>query len=238
MQQETKITKERIRHHLAYGWWKYLLLGVIAIFGWNLIYTASAYQAPGDKKLDVYFASYSLAEDVLEEMKAAILERRPNLEDADILSIYYSETDDYYGSVQLTTYIGAGEGDVFILTKDRFDVYARGGLFLPLDDAIASGAIDLRGIDPARGVVTTEDGVRGVMGIPAERLYGLMDIGLDSRELLLGVTAYSENPEDGFAFIDWLIAEMDAPKPEWLVEQERIEAEANVTQGVSDIPSF
>ncbi|MCL1965129.1 MAG: hypothetical protein FWF69_08735 [Firmicutes bacterium] len=233
---DTRITKERIRNHFTYSLWKYALLAVFAIFGWNLIYSSTAYRAPKDKRLDVYFVTYSLPDETTKWIREQILAMYPQLEDAACVSIVYTGEDNYYGSVQISTYIGAGEGDVYLLTAERFDALKGEGVFLNLDGAIDSGEIDLRGIDAGRCAVAVEGGGRGICGIPAESLYGLMDRGVDNRDLVICVMAYSGNQGTAVRFVDWLIEAMHAPKPEWVAE---LEAKQSAdTQGISQIPSY
>lgn len=235
--QETKITIERIRNHFTYSWWKYALLIVLAAFGWNLVYTTTAYQPPREKRLDVTFVTYSVPDEMTAKLKDQILARYPEIEASTVTSIVYTTDDNYYGSIQLTTYTGAGEGDVYLLPRERFQAFATSGAFVPLDDAIASGAIDLRGIDVSRGTVTDENGVRAIYGIPAEDLYGMMEgYQVDNRDLVICIMAYSPNEERAVDFINWFIGETLAAKPEWLVEQEQ---KLNVETGdLSDIPSY
>lgn len=234
--QDTKITREKIKNHFTYSWWKYLLLACVAIFGWNLIYTSTAYRAPADKRLDVYFVTYSVPEEALNYFKDEIIARYDDVEDASVLSVVYTAEDNYYGSIQLTTYIGAGEGDIFVMTRERFETLTSSGAFYPLDDAIASGALDLHGIDVTSTTRTTEDGERGVYGVPLESLYGLMDYSIDNRDLVACVMAYSQNVDRATDWIGWLIDTMQAPKPEWLEEYEQ----NNQLEAVSteEIPSY
>ncbi len=53
---KTPLTKARWKHHLAYNGWKYILVLILSIIGWNLIYTMTAYRPPEDKKVDVYLS--------------------------------------------------------------------------------------------------------------------------------------------------------------------------------------
>lgn len=234
-----KITKDRVRHHFAYSWWKYAALVIAAVLGWNLIYTATAYRAPKDKRLDVYFVSSAIADTAADTLRAQILEMFPDVEDASVVSVVYTEEDSYYGTMQLSTYVGAGEGDIYILPRERFEAFAGGGAFVPLDEAADSGALRLQGIDAGGGVMADEEtGETALYGIPAAELYGMMEkMGIDNRDLVICVMAYSQNKDRAVAFIDWLIEDMLAPKPDWLVEQEKQfgESKDNV---VSDIPSF
>ena len=60
-----KTLKERLKNHLQYAWWQYLALALAAGFGWSLIFTTTAYRAPAEKRLDVYFVTYSVPEETL-----------------------------------------------------------------------------------------------------------------------------------------------------------------------------
>ena len=60
---DTRITKERLKNHWMYSSWKYLLLLIICIAGWNLIYSITEYQPPREKRLEVYFLSTAYVEE-------------------------------------------------------------------------------------------------------------------------------------------------------------------------------
>lgn len=233
---ETKITLQRIRNHFTYSWWKYVLLAVLAIGGWSLIYSSTAYRPPKDKRLDITFVTYALSSEFTDELKAQTLAQFPEVEDSTVMSITYTADDNYYGSMQLMTYTGAGEGDVYIMTRERFNVFAKQSLFEPLDEAIASGMIDLKGIDVSSTHMTTDEGVTGTMGVPIDALYGFMADGVDNRDMVIGVTGFSQNKEAAIRWVDWIIGEKMAPKPQWVEEWE---AKNNpLTEGISDIPSY
>lgn len=234
--QETKITKDRIRNHFTYGWWKYVLLIGVAIFGWNMIYTSSAYKPPREKRLDITFVTYSLSDEVTSWIREETMARYPEIEDSNVLSIVYTPDDSYYGNMQLSTYTGAAEGDIYIMPRERFQSFGQSGAFIPLDEAIADGALRVDDIDLTRTTLSTEDGERAVYGISAESLYGMMPYGIDNRDLVICIMSYSPNVERAVDWVNWWIDEMRAPKPDWLVEQEA--KSPNVTEGVSEIPSF
>jgi len=237
--QDTKITKERVQNHFTYSWWKYALLAAIAVFGWNLFYTATAYRAPKDKRLDIYFVTHALSAEATELVSAQVLEHFPELEDSTCASIVYTKEDNYYGAIQLTTYMGAGEGDVYLMTKERFDALKESGGFEPLDAAIASGELDLRGIDTSRGIATDESGVTALFGVPADTLYGFMDAyGVDNRDLVICVMAYSHNKGTAIRYVDWLVKTMRAEKPEWVKEQEAKTLGSESAQQADEISSY
>ncbi len=236
--ENTKITGDKIRNHFTYSLWKYILFAVIAVFGWNLIYTSTAYRAPKNKRLDLYFVTYSVPDESLNWFKQSVLDLLPELEDSSCASVVYTEDDNYYGSIQLSTYMGAGEGDIYLMARDRYEAYVTSGVFIALDDAIADGRLDLRGIDVAGEVHTDENGQTGVFGIPADTLYGLYDQSVDARNMVICITAYSATQDQAIRYIDWLIETMHTEKPDWYIEYEASLEQAKTTPQISDMPSY
>ncbi len=231
----TKITKDRLRNHFTYNWWKYLLVALVAVFGWDMVFTTTAYRPPKDRRLDGYIVGYSTPEETLAWLRDETLALLPQMEDSSFQSIVYTDSDNYYGTMQLTTYMGAGEGDVMLLPRERFDVLADGDAFLRLDDAIANGVIDLRGIDVTTATLTLQDGEAGVYGIPADELYGLLSYGIMNEGFVLCVMSYSETPDEAAVWCDWLIETMLAPRPEGMAAPTPVPGSA---EGQQDIPSY
>ena len=233
---DTKITKERIHHHFSYSWWKYVLLAVFAVFGWNMVYTMTRYQAPPDRRLGVYFVTYAINAEALDQLRDQILREIPGLEDASCVSIVFSGEEDYYGAIQLSTYVGAGEGDIYIMNREQFNSYAQSGAFLALGDAVKAGEINAFDLNIESGYATMEDtGKRELSGIPANELYGFLEYGIDNRDLLICVMGYSKNMDAAVRCADWLVQTMRAPKPEWL---EQVEVEQNTGELYESHPSY
>lgn len=234
---QTKITKARIRNHFTYSWWKYLLLVCVAVFGWNLIYTSTAYRAPRDKRLDVYFVTYAVPEETLAWFRLEILSLFPGdeIEDAEARSVAYTDESDYLGNMQLSTYIGAREGDIYLFHKDLFRSYAQQGAFASLDEYVASGALDVKDLDVSAGVAQDDEGQEALYGIPAEALYGLLPYGIDNTDLVVTVMNYSSNVDKAVRWIDWLIDTMEAPMPEAVAAARE---ESGQAQEEADIPSY
>ena len=61
MRIDMPITGRRIQNHFHYSFWKYILLAVIAVFGWNLIYTTTRYRPPESAKVE-FFAEGTMSE--------------------------------------------------------------------------------------------------------------------------------------------------------------------------------
>ncbi len=214
----TPLTPGRIKNHFAYGYWKYLILILAAVFGWNLIYTTTEYRPPEDKRIDFYVASNTADIDSVQAwLEQVRLEAFPDLE---LMQAYTVMTgsDDYYAQMQLSTYIMAGEGDVYLLDKDRFESFATQGAMVPLEDYIAAGSLHTEGLDLSGGYVTVADtSERHLMGIPTDSLYGLINhFSIDCRGLVLCVMVRSGNEENAVKFVDYLLTNMQEPAPDWL----------------------
>ncbi|MCL2811801.1 MAG: hypothetical protein FWD25_07925 [Clostridia bacterium] len=218
----TRITKERMRHHFSYGVWKYVLLAVLAIFGWDLIYSMTAYRPPADKKLDIYIVSPGadvnrMREDLLEPLQAVF----PDQEAFSFLYVALDDDREPNAVMQFTTYIGAMQGDVFLLSMGLYRQYGSAledGLFLQLDEAIASGQLSIEGMDIES--VRFEDG-DGIYGIPAKTLYGLTDYMINNEHMVLAIPAYSGNAENAIQLISFLVERFSTEKPGWYDEYQQ-----------------
>lgn len=226
--------KERMKNHFSYAWWQYLTLALAAVFGWSLIFTTTAYRPPENKRLDVYFVTYSVPEDTLEMLQTQILSMFDDLEDSDCLSIVYAGDDTYYAAMQMTAYMAAGQGDIYILCRDRFDALKQDEGFQPLDLPVADGRINLQGIDVSSGMALDAQGAPYLAGIPASSLNGMKELGIVNDDLYICVMSNSENLEQDYAFINWLIAETYQPSEN---DENQTEIDKNGTS-VSTMPSY
>lgn len=213
MKIKTAITRKKIRTHITYNFWKYILVIAAAIFGWDLLYSMTAYKSPEDKRIDLYIQSPLVTEQRAEAFFQPIWEERvPDMEVVDAIMLT-SSTQDYYGSMQLTVYIMAQEGDIYMLSSSDFKSFASQGVFLDLQPAIDAGKLHAGDMDLSAGYVALIDdnglptGERQLFGIPAASLGGLAEgLGLDTRDLVISVTAFNGNEDNVIAFLDGLIA--------------------------------
>ena len=213
MKIKTPINRKKIRTHISYNFWKYILVIAAAVFGWDLLYSMTAYKSPEDKRIDLYIQSPLVTEQRAEAFFQPIWEERvPDMEVVDAVMLT-SSTQDYYGSMQLTVYIMAQEGDIYMLSSSDFKSFASQGVFLDLQPAIDEGKLHTEGLDLSAGYVALIDdnglptGERQLFGIPAASLGGLAEgLGLDTRDMVLSVTAFSGNEENVIRFLDGLIA--------------------------------
>ena len=169
---KTPINAQTLRQHLTYNWWKYALVIVLGALAVNLYYTTSTYRPPEEKKVDLYI--YGLADDAgLRQYMAGVNEEQmPDMEEMDVIVMVQDES---YGAAVLSTYMAAGEGDLYILPRDSFVSYASSGAFLPLEeDEELMALFNDREISLQSGWRRNSDeGVNHLYGIPVNKLPGL-----------------------------------------------------------------
>ncbi|MBO4378436.1 MAG: hypothetical protein IK133_04915 [Clostridia bacterium] len=211
MKIKTPITKARLRTHLAYNFWKYLIAIVGSIFAWNLIYTTTAYRAPQEKRVDLYIQSTYITEESTEKFIKPIWESSvPDMET--VTSVILAGSADYYSNMQLSVYIMAGEGDIYLLSTADFKNFASQGAFIDLAPYIESGQINVEGIDISAGKVALVNdeglpvGDNIQFGIPAYTLSGYTDMGMqDYGNIVMAVTTFNGNQENVLKFFDAFI---------------------------------
>lgn len=209
---KTPLSKATVRQHLTYNWWKYVLVIALSIVCWSLIYTTTAYRPPADKKVDFYVTSGYGDQTMLDQYMESI--RLSEMSDMEEMSSAFLTNDEYYGAIQLSTYIMAGEGDVYLLDKDSFQNYAASGAFLALEEVPGIvEAAESAGIDLSRGWRTnTEEGGKHLYGIPATALTGLEAYSVSGKDGFLTVTVNGGNDENSLKFLAILLRDMRAPE--------------------------
>ena len=169
---KTPLTSARLKQHLTYNWWKYVLAAILAVGLVDMLYTFTAYRPPRDKTVSFYI--YGLMDEtaLTEYMENVRQTEMPDMEEMKPLMLL---EDDTYGPMQLMTYMAAGEGDVYLLAREEFLNYASSGSLIPLeDDAELIALFDSAGVSLQSGWRRdTEAGETHLYGIPLEKLPGL-----------------------------------------------------------------
>jgi len=203
------ITKRKISHHFQYSIWIYLLVAGLALFGWNLLYTMTRYQPPEAMRVEFYAESSAGDETLFDELAERIHEEiMPEMELVTAAPVTIS--DDYYGDMQLTVWISAAQGDIYLLSEDYYQQYAASGAFLELQPYIDSGELDTEGLDLSDGYVKLSDpdpGYEGeyLYGIPADLLTGFIDYSIDPEGMVLCVLYQNGNSEYSIKFLNYLL---------------------------------
>lgn len=226
MRMKTPLTKEKVRNHFTYGSWKYLLLAALAVFGWSLIFTTTAYRSPQDKRIDLYAqTTTTTAENMDAFLEPIWREVTPEMEV--VSSVALMNLDDYSTSMQLTAYMAAGDGDIYFLTEQYFKSFAAAGSFLELDTLVENGTIQVDGVDLSKGrvaVVTEYDendqpvtAEQHLYGIPLDEFYGFMSgMQLDNRGLYAAILVNNGNDENVIPFFNALLQAGRGEKEDWM----------------------
>jgi len=216
----TPLTKDRVRHHFHYGWWKYVLVSVGILVGLNLFFTMTRYQAPKEARIDLYLCASGADQEALQAyLDKAHQEILPDMEEINCLVMMTNDGADPYAVMQLSTFIMAGEGTVYMLSAEDFRNYASQGGMVNLDPYIASGALDTGDIDLQKGTVTYREEEGGpsrthVFGIPADGMFGLWDFNVDNRGMVFCVTVAGRNDDNAVKLLDYMIKTLTMPMPE------------------------
>lgn len=205
---KTPVNKTTLRQHWEYSWWKYFLLIVLSLVVWNLVYTVTAYRPPADKKVDFYVSGAMADQDGLNTYLENI--RTTEMPDMEQMTSVILTNDAYYGTMQLATYIAAGEGDVYMLDGDTFQQYATSGAMLPLEgyqDLVDQA--ETAGISVDKGWRTESDsGERHLYGIPASLLTGFESYGIDPDNMYLCVMCNCGNDDMAVKLMQYMIRDM------------------------------
>lgn len=217
---KTPITKEKLQNHFTYSLWKYALLAVVAIFGWNIIYSVTAYRAPEEKKVVLGVYSYGSEENINSYMEQVRLDLMPDMEE---MVAMYIMPDEVYGDMILTTRIAARDCDMYILPRDQFQSYAAQGAYMALDEVLPDLVADLEaaGISLSRGYRTFEEtGEKHQYAIPCADLPGIQSmLQCDTSDMYAGVFFATGNDENVLKFFEQFIRDM-------MIEPETVEIPA------------
>lgn len=206
------ITRRRIQSHFQYGFWKYLVLAALAIFGWNLLYTTTRYRPPESAKVEFYAEGSSASDTAVQALADRIhAEVMPQMEEVSSTVVTF---DDMYGDMQLTVWVSAGQGDVYLLSKERFLTLASSEALLDLTPYLQSGALSIGNLDVSAGYVRGESGGEPkLLGIPADSLTGFAAYGLSGEGRVLCLLVNGGNDEYAVKFLNALLNDVGAPTP-------------------------
>ena len=228
MRIKTPINKETIKNHMTYSSWKYLVMAACVIFGWSLIYTTTAYRSPQNKRVDVYIQSNTASAESIQAFLDPIWkETVPEMETVN--GVAMSTIDDYTTSMQLMTYMAAGEGDIYFLTEQYFKSFAGQGSFLALEDLVADGTIQADDVELSKGYVAYVEEYdendrpiktsRHLYGIPLDSFYGFMGgMQLDNRGMYAVIIINNQNDENVIPFFNALLQAGRGEKEAWITE--------------------
>ena len=206
---KTPITKEKLQNHFTYSLWKYALLAVAAIFGWNIIYSVTAYRPPEEKKVVLGVFSYGEDTNINAYMEQVRLDLMPDMEE---MTAMYIMPDETYGEMILTTRVAARDCDMYVLPRTQFQNYAAQGAYMPLEEVLPDLIADLEaaGVSLSRGYrANDETGEKHQYAIPCADLPGMQNmLQCDTSDMYIGVFFSTGNDENVLKFFEQFIRDM------------------------------
>jgi hypothetical protein len=215
---DLKITKDRFKNHFYYAKWLYIIAIVGAVFVFSIVYSVTEPQVPKNLKVDITIIGAALNEAGKEIWQEDILSVLP--EDQQEVNIY-SLAIGTEGTGGISVYeilvarMAAKEDDILILPKEIYDGVVTQGPFMNMDDYITQfeypEEVDLE----TYKVKLDEDIVEGdtephYYGIPLDNVLGLVDIGLDPRGKVAVVLVYTENKDNVFKTLDFIMSKTES----------------------------
>ncbi len=205
---KTPVTSGKLKQHLTYSGWKYLLIAV-AVFGLvDLLYSVTAYHPPREKTVGLYVYGY-INEPALTEYMDNV--RKTEMSDMEELNYVTLMVDDTYGPMQLMTYLAVGEGDLYLLPREEFLSYAASGSLIPLEnDTELMDIFTNAGISLQSGWrMETDSGETHLYGIPQDKIPGFSQYAT-AQDGFLGMIVTSGNQENAMKFLRILCRDMIA----------------------------
>lgn len=207
-----KLSRERVRNHIQYDWWKYLAGILITIFLWNMITTITSPKTPADKKLEIFLVGDYVLGEFMENMSNDILGDFPHLMEVNVINIPLGGDMemDYMGRQKLLVMFGSQTGDIYIFSKDEFENFAVQGAFVPLDDFINEnkdlinhGKLEKHKATYSEG--ETEITEEHYYGIPLDGIKLFENSGYDVSGKVAGIMVYSKNQDTAFNVLKWIL---------------------------------
>lgn len=203
---KTPINSRTLRQHLTYSWWKYALIIIFGAAAVNILFTVTVYRSPAEKKIDFYISGYGDGQALNSYISEVQQSRMPEMEE---MTSLFLTTDATYGNMQLTTYVAAGEGDLYLLPRDGFVSLASQGAWIPLEeDAELMAIFNDAGISLQSGWRRdSSDGSTHLFGIPVSALPGLSSY-VYVENGFLSVLINGGNTDNTLRFLRILCADM------------------------------
>ena len=214
---DTPLNLPRVKEHLRYNWWKYVLLVALSLVIWNLYFSMTAYRPPEDKKLvTLIYASgdYPTAQMWLDTV------REEHFPDQEEFTAEFVVQDETYGTMVLSTRMVVGDVDLVVVPRSEALSYAESGLLLSLEDKGDIPALcEAAGVDIQRGWWrNTAAGERHLLWIPVSGLPRVCSwLYADPADFCLGIRIQCGNEDNAVELVRLLLqdaAQNPAAAPE------------------------
>ena len=115
-----RLTKKKLKNHLAYSWWKYALAAAVSTMLVSIVFAVTEYRPPDDKKVEFYVLnSYADTETMQADFWPLLQARKPEQEKLTVININLTDSSNIYAPMQFSTYVAAQQGDLFLISRDE-----------------------------------------------------------------------------------------------------------------------
>lgn len=204
------LDKQLLKEKLDNFWYYYkihVLVGIFIVF----VVVYSIVEAAGAKgcALNVTMLGQTISEEKVQTFQAEATKRFVNNPKKEVVVdfMYYTP-----GSADQTAQatiskiaaeLAAKELDVVVMDRQMFDVYARDGAFLRLDNAEGLEALNGSSFKLVNG---KDDGGRDYpCGIQADEVQTLKDIGYDTSNKIICIPQNSQRMQISISFLKWML---------------------------------
>ena len=211
-----KLNKERLRNHIQYDWWKYIVCIIATIAVWNIIATVTKPQTPPDKKIEIFLVGDYVLEESATNISENILEDFPDLWEVNINNIALDMDDpqmDYMSRQKLMVMLASQTGDLYAFEKEEFTKIVEQGVFIPLDEFIEDNRVLIGNdrLEKAEKIATEFDNEPRYYGIPMDGLELFKETGYDVSDKVIGMTIFSDNSSMAVEVLKWILNNGDKP---------------------------
>jgi len=178
-----------------------------------MVTTITRPQTPPEKKIDIFLAGGFAFDEALSALSARMLEDFPELLEINFTNIVLEGDPqlEFAGRQKLMVMLGSQSGDIFVFSRDEFEMLARQGAFLPLDGLIDDKIEELiphEEMEAQKIAVEDEDGQPGdprIYGLPLKDTAIFDDAFLDVENKVIAVMAYSRNIDNAIEVVRWMV---------------------------------
>ncbi len=209
---KVQVNRAALQNHLHYDWWKYLIGIVATIFIWTMVTAITRPQTPPEKKVDIFLIGGFAFDEALNALSTRMLEDFPGLLEINFTNIVLEGDPqlEFAGRQKLMVMLGSQTGDIFVFSREEFEVLAQQGAFLPLDglmDDKIEELIHYEEMDAQKIAVEDEDGQLGeprIYGLPLKDTAIFEDAFFDVENKVIAVMAYSRNIDNAIEVVRWM----------------------------------
>lgn len=216
----TGLTWARFKEHLRKCGVFYVIGIVVCVLLTNLLYTTTRPQTPDDQEVLIYLVDAYAAAEPLDGLAADALAYGQSvdetLEEVRFEPILYNDPEqDYASSYLLVARMSVGDGDAYFASEIAVDYLMRSGIGLPLEDYLAAGWMEGRGLEPLE-YTDEETGETHIVGLKLDNVTALSEMGSFRNEnACLFIAGNGSNVETTMATVEYAIDRLlegyDAP---------------------------